>query len=217
MIITRQKNFRDIINKIQKKSVFIVGCSECATLCNTGGETEVLEMKKRLEENSIKITGWEILDPACNLNNDKRLFRKHKNSLENSDSLLVLACGNGCQTVSEIFSDKEIISGNDTLFLGETKRYGVFEKKCEMCGECLLDDFAGFCPVSLCPKSILNGPCGGVSSDKKCEVNKEMDCGWIKIYDFLRKKDRLDVLKKIQDPKNWSKSTEMHRSVKDEL
>lgn len=210
MIITRQKNFDEIVNKINNSSIFIIGCSQCATLCNTGGEKEVLEMKEKLEKKGINVTGWEILDPACNLNNDKRMFRKHKKNIKISDKILVLACGNGAQTVSEIFTDIEIIPGNNTLFLGETKRFGVFEKRCEMCGECIQDNFAGFCPVSRCPKHILNGPCGG-SYNGKCEVNKDMDCIWIQIYIFLEEKDRLSVLKKIQDPKNWSKSTEFRR------
>ncbi len=215
MIISRPKNFDYILKKTSNKSVFIAGCSECATLCCTGGEKEVIEMKKKLEKNSVDVTGWIVLEPACNLNNDKRIFKKHIDKIKKSDVILVLACGNGCQTISEIYSDIDVITGTDTLFLGETKRYGQFEKKCDMCGECLLDDFAGFCPVTLCPKSILNGPCGG-SSNGKCEVDTDMDCVWVKIYNFLKEKNRLNVLKKIQDPKNWSKSSEFRRNIQDE-
>ncbi len=216
MIITRQKKFEEILRKTKKGSVFIVGCSQCATLCDTGGEKEVLEMKKKLEGKKVKVTGFVVLDPACNLNNDKRMLRKHKKSIKISDKILSLSCGNGSQTLSEIFPEIDVVPGNDTLFLGETKRYGVFEKRCEMCGECIQDNFSGFCPVSRCPKHILNGPCGG-SSNKKCEVNKDMDCVWIQIYDFLKVKNQLHKLKKIQEPKNWSKSTEFRRNSKDEI
>ena len=44
MIITKQKDLDSIICLIQKDSVFIIGCSQCATLCKTGGEDEVKKM-----------------------------------------------------------------------------------------------------------------------------------------------------------------------------
>jgi len=213
MIISQKKDFVVLLEKLKNNSVYIIGCSECATICNTGGEKEVLEMKDKLLKNNVKVSGFIILDPACHLNNDKRLLKKDKEKIDKADKILVLACGNGVQTVSEIITDKQVISGTDTLFLGEIKRAGSFEKRCNLCGECIEDEFAGFCPVSRCPKSILNGPCGG-STNGKCEVNKDMDCVWILIYDFLKKNGNLDLLKKIQDPKNWSKSTEFRKVIK---
>jgi hypothetical protein len=72
--------------------------------------------------------------------------------------------------------------------------------------------FGGFCPVTRCPKSMLNGPCGG-SSDGKCEINSEMECVWDCIYQELKKKGKLDVLMAIQKPKDWSKAAEMKRRV----
>jgi len=50
MIITKQKKINDILNSIGEGPVFIAGCSECATICHTGGEKEVLEMKDTLDE-----------------------------------------------------------------------------------------------------------------------------------------------------------------------
>ena len=208
MIITKQKKFESLLNLIKNDSVFIAGCSECATLCHTGGEKEVLEMKENLEKQNITVTGWTILDPACHLQNDKRLLREHKDSVERAKKILVLACGNGAQTVSDAIPDKEIISGNDTLFLGEIKHANEFEKKCDLCGECISNLFGGFCPVSLCPKSMLNGPCGG-SVNGKCEVNKDIDCVWDSIVKHFKDNGQLDELKKINAPKDWSKSNEM--------
>jgi hypothetical protein len=94
------------------------------------------------------------------------------------------------QTISEIFDNKDIIPGTDTLFLGEIKRTNEFDKRCSMCGECLLDLFGGFCPVSLCPKSMLNGPCSGVKKGK-CEISSDLDCIWEQIYKLLKKKKKL--------------------------
>ena len=212
MIITKQKAFVELLNVIKGGPVFIVGCSECATLCHTGGEEEVLAMKDALKKEKIQTTGWVILDPACHLMNDKRLLRKHKEEIDKAKKILVLACGNGVQTVSEVIEDTDVIPGTDSLFLGEIKRANDFEKRCVMCGDCIQDLFGGLCPVARCPKSMLNGPCGG-SIDGKCEVDDSIDCVWDIIYKRLKKRGQLDRLKKIREPKDWSKSTEMRRNI----
>ena len=210
MIITKQKDFNELLSSIGKEPIFIIGCSECATMCHTGGEKEVLEMKGALEDKNILVTGWVILEPACHLQNDKRILRKYKDEVNKANKILVLACGNGIQTVSEIIENADVIAGNDTLFLGEIKHANEFEKRCNMCGDCIEDLFGGFCPVSRCPKSMLNGPCGG-SIDGKCEVDSNIDCVWDLIYKRLKEKKQLHLLKIIQEPKDWSKSTETRR------
>ena len=212
MIITKQKDFNELLSSVGKEPVFIIGCSECATVCHTGGEKEVLEMKSALEDKNIPVTGWVILEPACHLQNDKRILRKYKDEVNKANKILVLACGNGIQTVSEIIENADVIAGNDTLFLGEIKRANEFEKRCNMCGDCIEDLFGGFCPVSRCPKSMLNGPCGG-SIDGKCEVDSNIDCVWDLIYKRLKEKKQLQLLKIIQEPKDWSKSTETRRVI----
>lgn len=210
MIITRQKDFNDILNSIEGRPVFIAGCSQCATLCHTGGEEEILAMKKALEDKKIVVTGWVVLDPACHLQNDKRLFRQYKDEVAKAEKILVLACGNGVQTVSEILEDVDVITGTDTLFLGEIKRSNEFEIRCVMCGECIQDLFGGLCPVSRCPKEMLNGPCGG-SIGGKCEVDPDIDCVWDVIYKRLKEKGQLSKLKMIREPKEWS--IEMRRKL----
>jgi len=211
MIITKQKELNDLLNRLNSKPVFIVGCSECATVCHTGGEEEVLAMKDALENKGITVVGWVVLDPACNLNNDKRLLKSHIKELDRADKVLVLACGTGVQTVAEVL-EKDVVAGTDTLFLGEIKRMNEFEKRCTACGSCELDFFEGFCPVSRCPKGMLNGPCGG-SVNGKCEVDKDMDCVWNKIFDHLKKKGRLNKLRDIIEPKDWSNTICMNRRL----
>lgn len=210
MIISKQKDFNYILERIANRSVFIVGCSECATLCHSGGEEEVLKMKQDLESNGIEVTGWVVLDPACHLQNDRRLFRKHEQPLSKAQSVLVLACGNGFQTVSEIVDRDKVVSGVDTLFLGEIKHVNEFEKNCLMCGDCIADSFDGFCPVARCPKHMMNGPCGG-SVNGKCEVDPELDCVWEQIYRYAKQKNQDFNLKKYREPKDWSKSLSFRR------
>jgi hypothetical protein len=61
----------------------------------------------------------------------------------------------------------------------------------------------GICPVSRCAKRILNGPCGG-STAGKCEISKEIPCGWQLIIDRLKALGRMDDYEKISPIKNWS-------------
>jgi 5,10-methylenetetrahydrofolate reductase len=49
---------------------------------------------------------------------------------------------------------------------------------CRMCGVCLLSKNGMSCPMN-CPKSVRNGPCGGVRADGGCEVDPGMQCVWV--------------------------------------
>src|SRR3954452_25050625 len=51
-----------------------------------------------------------------------------------------------------------------------------------MCGQCVLHDTGMTCPMT-CPKTLRNGPCGGVREDGHCEVQPDMRCVWLKAYD----------------------------------
>ncbi len=212
MIITKQKSLEEILQLVDQGPVFIIGCSECATMCQTGGESQVLTMKTLLEKHDILVTGWKVLEPACHRLNTIRLLKDSKESLEKSKTILVLACGNGVQTIAGLYEQLNVIPGTDTLFLGEIHRANEFKKRCSMCGECLLDLFGGVCPITRCPKSMLNGPCGGVHNGK-CEVDNTMECIWVRSITLLQQKNRLSLLKSIQPPKNWSKANEMSRCV----
>ena len=49
---------------------------------------------------------------------------------------------------------------------------------CRMCGQCVLHDTGMTCPMT-CPKTLRNGPCGGVRANGHCEVVPEMKCVWV--------------------------------------
>ena len=49
---------------------------------------------------------------------------------------------------------------------------------CRMCGQCILSSTGMSCPMN-CPKSLRNGPCGGVRANGHCEVRPEMRCVWL--------------------------------------
>ena len=47
MNITEQKPSQEIVDSLKVyNKIFLVGCGECATVCKTGGESEVTQMKK---------------------------------------------------------------------------------------------------------------------------------------------------------------------------
>ena len=50
---------------------------------------------------------------------------------------------------------------------------------CQMCGQCVLHETGLTCPMN-CPKTLRNGPCGGVREDGSCEVKPDMRCVWSK-------------------------------------
>ena len=50
---------------------------------------------------------------------------------------------------------------------------------CQMCGQCVLHSTGMTCPMT-CPKTLRNGPCGGVREDGHCEVEPGMRCVWLK-------------------------------------
>lgn len=202
MIITKQKDKKTILDYLKDdKKIFIAGCAQCATVCNTGGEEEVAEMKTFLEKHGKQVTGTAIVDPPCHLIKTKKMYQQHKQQIDKADAILAMTCGDGIQTIMEGAKDKKIHPALDTLFLGEVRPNGVFVQKCSLCAECVLDETGGLCPVTLCPKGLLNGPCGG-AKDKKCEVDKDIECVWISIYERLSDFGQLEKMRKIYPAKD---------------
>lgn len=193
MTITDKKAVEEILAALEGyEKIFIVGCGDCATVCETGGEHEVEEMKKALEAAGKTVVGTAIPESTCEVLVTKKELRQHKDAVEAADAFLVLSCGAGTQAVTSIV-EKPVIPGLDTLFLGDTVRKGQFYEWCSACAECVLADYAGICPVTRCPKGQLHGPCGG-AQDGKCEVDPEQDCVWSLIYERARKIGQWDAI-----------------------
>lgn len=213
MIITKQKPLEEILGFLKDiKKIFLVGCAQCATVCKTGGEEEVARMKEQLEREAKIITGTSIIDPSCHLVKVKQFFQKNKEALSNSDAILVMACGDGVQSVMDGTKQKKVYPALDALFLGEVERGGVFTQKCILCAECIISQTGAICPLTICSKGLLNGPCGG-SKDGKCEVDRERDCGWILIYERLKDLGELDKMKSAKPPFDNSKMIKPQKVV----
>jgi ferredoxin len=203
LIISKQKPFEEILESLTgNTNIYIVGCGECATMTQTGGETELADMKTRLEEAGKTVVATDVAHSTCQELDVKRIFRQNKEAATAADAFLVLSCGAGTQSVREA-TTKHVSPGANSLFVGNVKRQMVFEEKCSLCGECVIDEYGAICPVTRCAKGILNGPCGGTNNGK-CEVDSEKDCAWVLIYNQLKTEDKLDTFMKIHGPKRWN-------------
>jgi hypothetical protein len=214
MTATEQKSREEILKLLADHTkVFIVGCGDCATVCQTGGEVEVAEMKAFLEESGKEVTGSLIPDSACQILDVKRLLKQEKEAVAAADSVLVLCCGAGVQSLVANLEDKCVLPGCDSLFLADTQRLGNLHEWCSTCGECVVAEYGGICPITRCPKGQVNGPCGGTDNGK-CEVDPEQDCVWTLIYQrFDKIPGREKVEATVFDAKNFYKGRHPRRRV----
>jgi Methylene-tetrahydrofolate reductase C terminal len=71
---------------------------------------------------------------------------------------------------------------------------------CRMCGQCVLSSTGMSCPMN-CPKSLRNGPCGGVRADGTCEVRPDMPCVWyLAVAGSARIPGGTEAMSRIQPP-----------------
>jgi ferredoxin len=204
MIITKPRDWERIkrnLDQVGASRVFIMGCGQCATVAHTGGEPEVMQTKLAIEQTGREVTGWAVGEVTCHLGGTKLDMRKHVGEIEAADAVLVLSCGAGVQTVADAVS-KPVFPGLESAFLGNVVRNGVFEERCQMCGDCVLDLTAGICPVTTCPKGLLNGPCGGMW-DGRCEVLRDRECTHVRIHERLLSQGREQVTGTVP-PKDFS-------------
>ena len=60
-----------------------------------------------------------------------------------------------------------------------------------------------------CPKSLRNGPCGGVRPDGACEVVPAMRCVWVEAWRGSRQMPDGDAIMAVQKPidhRLWGRS-----------
>ena len=207
MIKAIPKPMEEIIDYVKDyDKLLIAGCDGCVTVCEAGGlkETKVLGSALRLnftQAGQNKVIDETTLTRQC----DKEYVGLLRDTIDNYDAVVSLACGAGAQFVVDMYKDKVVFPGVDTCFIGVTEERGWYTERCQACGRCILADTGGICPIARCSKRMLNGPCGG-SEAGKCEVSPEMPCGWQLIYDRLKTLGQLDRFENPVDPKDWTTS-----------
>jgi len=212
MIITESKPIAEVIDSLKGyNKIFLVGCGECATTCKTGGKEELAKMQVELEKQGKTVLGSCIPDAPCISAQIKVEMAKNMPALRQAEAILVLACGLGTQSVKD--NDrlgKAVLPGCNTICGAVVDAKGDFYEKCSMCGDCVLGITAGICPVTLCAKGLLNGPCGGMDKGK-CEVDKDKDCAWVLIYKELEKQGKTAQLKAVHPAKDFKKTLKPHK------
>jgi hypothetical protein len=200
--ITKQKSVEEIEQELGEfDRIYIAGCGTCATMTKTGGREEVLKMKEHLQELGKLVTGCTVIPTACDEMTEVAI-KENNGAIENANCILVMACAFGVHKLTA-YIDKPVIPALDTLFIGIEDSPGCFQEVCAQCGQCILGQTAGICPLTACHKGLLNGPCGG-TNDGKCEVDKEKDCAWTLIYQRLDAQGRLDLMRKQQAPRDYN-------------
>ncbi len=201
MIVTELKPLEEVVDMLSsRKKVLILGCERCATSCETGGEKQVAEMEEVLSEKGYAVSSG-MVEAQC----DERLSKLELKKHSDFDCVLSMSCGSGAYAVSNL-TDNPVFPSNNTLFLGVRKPGRRFEESCSLCGECLLAETGGICPVTRCSKSLLHGPCGG-SSKGKCEAEDDRDCAWSEIIERLKGQGRENELDLVRKPrKNMQRS-----------
>jgi ferredoxin len=243
MIVGEQKPLSEIVGFLgDAREVLVAGCGTCVTVCLAGGEKEAqllasaLRMASRLDGATRRVTDvtaqrqceWEYLNGIA----------EH---VRRADAVVSLACGIGVQAMVRHFPDAWVVPGLNTTFLGLPEEQGIWTEQCQACGNCMLGQTGGICPIARCSKQVQNGPCGG-SENGLCEVKRvkrengvpvmktdargrqvpvteDVECAWHLIHERLKRLGRLDLITGVQGPKDWSTSRDggPRRIVREDL
>ena len=210
MIFTKPKPMKEILDSLAPyEKPLILGCGTCSADCHPGGEKEVADMKKRLKSEGMGVVEGVVIESLCNLEKVRRALKDKKEKVKKADVVLVMSCGIAVQVVAA-HTDKPVVPGLDTVFAGVLERIGHYREMCSICGQCVVGEYGGICPVSRCPKELLNGPCGG-TIDGKCEVDSEIECAWVEIYERMKSLGNEGSLARIAKPKDHLQSTHPRR------
>ena len=203
MIVSERKSWDEILSFLkEEENVFVIVCGGCSDACKTGGPEGLREVRDRLREAGKKVTAALLIDFVCNKVLIGMRLNRYIDELRFSDSVLVFSCGIGVQAVANMV-DISVRPGDNTTYMGGSPGVWPGEERCLQCGDCRLADTGGICPYANCPKSLVNGGCGG--SDKgKCETDPEKDCAWTLIYERLKNIGKLDNLKKIRSSRDYN-------------
>ena len=207
MIVAERKTIPELIDILAgHKNILVLGCGTCVTVCLAGGEREVSIIASALRiASKARGLGWKVSELTIERQCDNAFIEQAVDAIEKSDAVLSLGCGAGVQAIAERFIKKPVYAGLNTKFLGILEERGVWTEKCAACGECVLHEYGGICPVTRCAKHMLNGPCGG-SREDRCEVRADRACAWQLIYKRLKDIGQLDRLDQIELPKQWGSS-----------
>jgi len=207
MIVGDLKSLKEIASSIAGyRKVLVLGCGGCVTVCRSGGDAETHDLAHQLShpEHYMGMPPdftVDTIERQC----ENDMLKSYLRIPAGTEAVLSLACGAGVQIVADAFEPLPVIPALTTTFMGGADEPGIWREKCKGCGDCLLTYTAGICPIALCAKRLLNGPCGG-SREGRCEVSPDIPCAWAKIYARLEKQNRLHLMDEFRTPRDWRKA-----------
>jgi len=214
MIVAERKPLGEIKEQIKDfNKVLILGCGTCVSVCMAGGEKEVellasqLRMANQIEGKDVEI-GEATIQRQC----DREYIEPIIEKAREYDVVLSMGCGAGVQFVAEVLAPTPVIPALNTRFIGVTEEEGTWSERCSACGNCVLADYGGICPITVCSKGLTNGPCGGAKQGK-CEAGGDKDCAWELIYNRLKQQGKLDSLYEIRKPRDYRLQAHPTRQV----
>lgn len=209
MIITQQKDINEIYEVVKSYSrILIAGCDGCCQPPRSINEAKVLgqllELKAKSEGKDIKWKAITVLRQC----DDRIAATTIRPFLDDYEAILSLACGLGIVMMNQIADNILTYPAQNSMFGGvQNAGENNFIEYCETCGNCLLGETGGVCPIAGCAKHLSNGPCGG-TVEGMCEVGGyTRPCAWIKIWERLKKFNRLDLFSKYRAPRDFRLST----------
>ena len=208
MLMTLTKSKEAIVSQVKGKA-FIIDCHGCKEISTKQTEEDVLKLMNDLCS-ELEITGIWTTNYVCNPENLMFRMEQYKPQIEQADTIIMISCGVGVQTVAANLENKRVIAACDTYRLPGFQGVTPLEHDCQQCGECYLNLTGGICPLTACSKSLINGQCGGAKKGK-CEVDPDMECGWERIHRRLEKIGRLDALKCPVQIRNYATDDEVSK------
>ena len=190
MLITELKS-TETLRELLKGKIFVLNCHGCREIRFPEHEADAFQAELTAEG---VVTGIFTTEYICNDENLAVILKNHAAAIEAADTIAVFSCGVGVQTVAAMYPAKRVVACCDTYALPGYQGVTPLEVDCKQCGECFLNLTGGICPLTACSKSLVNGQCGGAKNGK-CEVDPDMECGWERIYQKLKKIGRLDAMK----------------------
>ena len=190
MLITELKSTETLRQQIKGK-VFVLNCHGCREIRFPEHEADAFQAELTAEG---IVTGIFTTEYICNDENLAVILKPHAAAIAAAETIAVFSCGVGVQTVAAMYPGKRVVACCDTYALPGFQGVTPLEVDCKQCGECFLNLTGGICPLTACSKSLVTGQCGGAKNGK-CEVAPNMECGWERIYQKLKKIGRLDAMK----------------------
>jgi hypothetical protein len=210
MIGTTQKPIEEVLGALEGyQKIAVVGCDGCAKACLTGGSEQVQQFANQLRDHGKQVVLEATPERTCYVDKSHTRLDPCVDQLKEAEAIIVMGCGGAVQITRQVTEELDLtipvktaldsVGHMDTLVPGE-----LAMEQCQECGECILNETGGICPVTKCAKGLLNGPCGGAENGK-CEVNPDRNCAWILIYNRLAALGELGKLRRFMAPKDYSK------------